>query len=365
LKPLLRVKLDAIRHNVQAWRRMLRGRPLFAVVKCDAYRAGMLPVARASLQAGAARLCVVEISEAGELRAAGITAPILQVAATPSEDFVAALQNGVIVSVGDAPRAAELSRVARKLGVRATVHVAIETGTGWWGVPAADAASFVSEVSGLDNLVWEGVWTHVAGRDSMERQMERFRAAVRLLRAQGLAVPLEHAAATGPTLWGLSEGAARIGIGLYGSTLGLESHGYSLQTAIEVCAPVYAVRRFTEPTPLGYGGTYTALPGQTIATLRIGYGEGFPKTAAGTGHAMIGGALCPIVGAIGMNFTMVAVPPNVNVEAGEEAILAGDVQGLQLDELAGAAQMIPHNVLTSLGAGLTRVYTGEPSHADI
>jgi alanine racemase len=356
LRPSLHVKLDAIRHNVQAWHTFLGDRPLWAVVKCDAYRMGMVPVARAALQAGAQRLCVVEISEASELRAADIDAPIVHVAATPSDDFETALKDRVAVSVGDSKRASQLSKVAKKLGVRACVHVAIETGTGWWGIPSADAAAFAQGVAGLENIEWEGVWTHIAGRDSMAAQMERFGSAIKALRASGVAVPLVHAASTGPSLWGWRDGAVRLGIGLYGSSLRNDHAPEGLRTACEVRAPVYAVRTFTEPTPLGYGGTYIAAPGQTIATLRIGYGEGLPKTLAGHGVAILAGARCPIVGAIGMNFTMVAVPPNVGVDLRQEALLAGDVPGVRLDEVAEAAQSIPHNVLTMMGSGMPRVY---------
>ncbi len=356
MRPSLHVKLDAIRHNVRTWRAFLGDRPVWAVVKCDAYRMGMVQVARAALEAGAQRLCVVEIFEASELRAAGVDAPIVHVAATPSDDFESALKDGVAVSVGDSKRAGELSKLAKKLGVRACVHVAIETGTGWWGIPSDDAAAFARAVAGLENIEWEGVWTHIAGRDSMATQMERFRTAIAALRASGLAVPEVHAASTGPSLWGCNEGAVRVGVGLYGSWLGSDRAPEGLQTACEVRAPVYAVRTFTEPTPLGYGGTYVAIPGQTIATLRIGYGEGLPKTLAGRGFAIQAGARCPIVGAIGMNFTMVAVPPNADVDWRQEALLVGDIPGVRLDEVAAAAQSIPHNVLTMLGSGMPRVY---------
>lgn len=352
MKPSLCVRLDAICHNVGAWRTFLGGRPLWAVVKCDAYRMGMEPVARAALSAGAERLCVVEISEASDLREAGVRAPILQVAATPREDFATALRDDVAVSVGDAESAAELARLATKLGRRARVHVAIETGTGWWGIPAAEAASFARTVAGLDNIEWEGVWTHIAGRDSMQAQSERLAGAVAALRHNGLAVPVVHAASTGPSMWGFGEGAARIGVGLYGSSLGNGKGPGSLRTALEVRAPVYAIRTFEEATPLGYGGTYVAEPGQTVVTLRIGYGEGLPKSLAGRGFVRLAGAQCPIVGAIGMNFTMVALPPNTNVEVGDEALLIGDAPGVRLDEVAEAAQTIPHNVLTMFGSGM-------------
>ncbi len=359
MNPILRVHLDAIGHNVRVWRRRLGSRPLWAVVKCDAYRMGMVPVARAALEAGAERLCVVEVAEAHGLREAGITAPIVHVAATPPEDFATALADRVIVSTGDAALARELSRAAARLGVRAQAHVAVETGTGWWGVPAAHTAAFASEVVSLDNITWEGAWTHIAGQDSVAAQAQRFRAAVASLRQAGLAVPSIHAASTGPTVWGLDEGAARVGIGLYGSSLGfaLGSAALALQTAVEVRAPIYAVRTFEEATPLGYGGMHVAQAGETIATLRIGYGEGLPKTLSGHGHALLGDVACRIVGAIGMNFTMVAVPAGAAVDPRGHALLLSDAPGVRLDDVAQAARTIPHHVLTQLGAGMERVYS--------
>ena len=176
----------------------------------------------------------------------------------------------------------------------------------------------------------------------------------------GISVPLLHIGSTGPSVWGLGEGAARIGVGLYGAALGDEQQLAKLRTAFEVRAPIYGIRRFSEPMPLGYGGTYVALPGQTIVTLRIGYGEGMPKTLAGRGSVLLADVLCPIVGAIGMNFTMVAVPPNVDVSADDHAIVVGDVAGIRLEEVAAAAQTIPHNVITMFGSGIAPAYTDVP-----
>lgn len=357
MKPTLHVKLDAIRHNVEAWRSYLGDRPLWAVVKCDAYRMGMAHVARACLEAGAARLCVVEIWEAAALREAGIAAPIVHVAATPREDIETGLKLGVAITVCDVVRAVEVSRVAQKLNVAAKVHVAIETGTGWWGVTPSEAADFARRVAGLANIEWEGAWTHIAGPDSMEAQVKRFKAGVAQLRAFGLEVPALHVGSTGPAVWGLGEGAARIGVGLYGCAMGDEQQRARLKTAFEVRAPICAIRRFSEPMPLGYGGTYVAQPGQTIVTLRIGYGEGIPKTLAGRGCVMLAGVLCPIVGAIGMNFTMAAVPHGAEVSRDDEGVIVADIPGLRLEEVAIAVQTIPHNVITMFGAGMTPAYT--------
>jgi alanine racemase len=316
----------------------------------------MVPVAKACIDAGAERLCVVEIREAEVLREAGFHAPIVHVAATPEEDLERALRRDVVVSVADLDRASAVSRLATGLGLTAKVHVAIETGTGWWGVTPSDAGAFAAKVASLPNIEWEGAWTHIAGRDSMEAQLHKLRAGVAALREHGVAVPVLHIGSTGPTAWDLREGAARVGVGLYGASMGDEAQATRLRTALEVRAPVYAIRRYAEPMPLGYGGTYVALPGQTIVTLRIGYGEGMPKTLSGRGRVVLSGVQCQIVGAVGMNFTMVAVPPNVEVSAKDEALIVGDVDRVRVEDVAVAAQTIPHNIITMFGSGLTPVH---------
>lgn len=358
MNPSLTIDLAAVRHNVHAWRERVAPRPVWAVVKCDAYRTGLGQIALASLDAGAQRLCVIDIREARALRETGIGAPIVQICATPQNDLGLAVECDITASIQDIGCAKTLSELACRAGKAVSAHVAIDSGSGWSGVLNSDAARFADAVRVLPNLVWEGAWTHIAGQASMAAQLERFRAAVATLRARGLPVPTLHVASSGPALWGVTEGAVRVGVGLYGSALGAElGDGTKFHTALEVRAPVFMVRRFAEPMPLGYGSTFIAQPGQTIVTLRIGYGEGLPKTLAGNGHALLQGSLCRIVGNIGMNFTMLLVPPGGPVQVGDEAILLGDRPGVRLDEVAAAAQTIPHNIVTMFGSGMSPSYT--------
>lgn len=335
---------------------MVTGRPVWAVVKCDAYRMGLCEIARAALEAGVQRLCVIDIAEARGLRERGITAPIVQICATPEQDLEAAVELDAIASLQDVECAQVLSRAARAAGKTALAHVAIDTGSGWSGVLSSASDRFAQAVAALPGITWEGAWTHITGQQTMAAQLERFRRAVRELRTHGLEVPTLHVASTGPSLWGLEEGAVRIGVGLYGSAMRETQWASEFRTALEVRAPVFMVRRFEEAMPLGYGSTYVAQPGQTIVTLRIGYGEGLPKTLAGTGQALLRDQLCPIVGNIGMNFTMLAAPPSITPQQGDEAVLVGNIAALTLDEVAAAAQMIPHNVITMLGSGMRPNY---------
>ena len=345
--------MDAVRHNIARWRQRLGERELWAVVKSDAYGCGAVTIARAALAAGAARLVVFGVEEARPLREAGIHAQIVSVSAARGDDAAAAVQLGVTPTVEDEVGARELSAIADWRGRRVNVHVAIDTGTGWSGIAANRAAEFARAVRSSPGLVWEGAWTHVAGKDSMDAQLRAFASAVAALRAEGLALPVVHAASTAPLLWGKTTGAARVGIGLYGSSHGEAQNGLELQTAIEVRASVVAIKRFEAATPLGYGGEDVAQPGEVIATLRIGYGDGLPKSLAPAGAVMLAGARWQIAGAIGMQCTMVRVPAGTDARIGDEATVVGDRDGVRIDDVAAAAGTIPHALLTSLAHGMS------------
>jgi len=353
--PRLLLDLSAVRHNVAAWREHVGDREVWAVVKSDAYGLGAVDVARACIDAGAARLVVFDVEEARPLRAAGIAAPIVHVFATQVSDMPAALTLDVTPSIEDAAGARALSEIAQWRLRRVNAHVAIDSGTGWSGVPASRAAELGREIRDCTGVVWEGAWTQVAGRDSMDAQMRAFATAVAALREEGVAVPVLHAAATGPLLWGRSTGAVRIGAGLYGSVRGEMLGVPELHTAIDVRATIIAVKTFDGATPLGYGGKSVAEPGARIATLRVGYADGLPPAIAdGGGVALINGAACPIAGAIGMNCTMVRVPAGADAKIGDDAMIVGDADGVRLDEVTSRCATIPHVLLTALAAGMPR-----------
>lgn len=349
-QPRFELNLDIVRHNVRTWISYLAGKELWAVVKSNAYGLGLERVARACVDSGAQRLCVVDLSEALELRALGITAPIVHIWATPVEELEQAIKNDVIVTIEDVGIAKELSRLAVGLGKIAVAHVAVDTGTGWSGIPSSRGAGFANAVNTLAGVRWEGAWTHIASREQMLAQLDQFYNAVDAMRAHGLPVPMDHVAATAPTLWGVGGQAARIGIGLYGAHPGGPVGGLQLRTAVSLHATVLYAKQFEQATSLGYGGTSIAKPGECIVTLRLGYADGLPRSLAVGGQIRLGEEKCSIVGAIGMNFTMIRVPYGVTVRPGDEVLVVGDAPGVTLDEVANRAGTIPHQLITSLSA---------------
>jgi len=347
--PILRVDGDAIRHNVDAWGRLIAPRELWAVVKSDGYGLGAIEVSRACLEAGATRLCVIDLSEARELRGARVAAPIVHIAATSPSEFFLALDLDVEVTLEDWRAAETLDESAQRKKAIAAAHVAIDTGTGWSGIRPSDVKAFAKRASTLRHIRWLGVWTHVAGSGTMRDQLVEFARAVTTLRDAGLDFEYEHVASTAPTVLGAPGDAVRVGVGLYGSTFGETSLLLNLKTAIELRAPVVHVRRFESPTRLGYGGRASANAGDVIATLRLGYADGLPRGIANRGIVVFDREPAPIVGAIGMNFTMVRMPKNLQVKVGDEALVVGDIDGIRLDDVARAAGVMPHELCTALG----------------
>jgi alanine racemase len=348
--PQLTLDFDALRHNVRMWLGYLAGRELWAVVKSNAYGLGLVRVSRACVEAGAQRLCVIDMQEARELREAEIMAPILHIWATPIDELEDAVKLNVGVTIENVQAAKELSRISVGLGRVAVAHVAVETGTGWSGIPSNQGAAFAAAVRTLPGVRWEGAWTHIASHEQMLSQVDLFNTAVEMMRHVGLPVPMEHVAATAPTLWGAGGQAVRIGVGLYGASPGGPVRNLNLRNALSLRATVLSVKQFAQATPLGYGGASIAKPGESIATLRLGYADGLPRSLSVGGLVRIKGERCPIVGAIGMNFAMVKIPYGITVRPGDEALALGDEDGVRINEVAQRAGTIPHQLITSLAA---------------
>jgi alanine racemase len=357
----MRLDAGAIEHNARVWRSALAPRAVWPVVKSDAYRCGAVTVARACVRAGAQCLVIADVDEAAPLRAAGIDVPLLHVMATPYDALAYAVRAGVIPSVEDAEGARHLAAIAQWKGGSVRAHVAVDTGTGWSGVPAWRAKTFAVEVHAHRGIDWAGAWTHIASESSLHDQSVAFAGAVDDMRSEGLPVRIVHLASTGPTVWGAGGDAARIGIGVFGAAFGDTRFAPGLRTAVEVRAVVVGVKRFGEQTPLGYGGLDVALAGDAIATLRIGYADGMPRTFPADGVVLVRGARCRIAGAVGMNFTMVRLAPEVRetVALGDEGIVLGDIDGIRLDEVAASASLLPHQLITGFAAALRR----EPASA--
>lgn len=361
------IDLAAIAHNTAALARLARPAALMAVVKADAYGHGAAPVARTALAHGAAWLGVAQVDEGVQLRQAGVTAPILVMGATLPEQADAVVRHGLCVAVVAGDLLAALDARARALGRRVPVHLKVDTGMGRLGrPPGAELTALARAVANLPGLVGEGLFTHLASADEADsaqtqQQLERFAAASRDLAAAGLLLSIRHAANSAGLLAHPEArfDLVRSGIALYGAgpsaTLAAKAR---LRPVMSWKARIVFVKQVPADAPIGYGATYRTEEQETIATLPVGYADGFSRAWSNRGSVLVGGRRCPVVGRVCMDQTMVRIPAGVAVNTGDAAVLLGEQAGaaITVDELARGLGTIPYEVLCLVGRRVVRIY---------
>lgn len=365
-RAIARVDLAAIRHNVARLRAAAGAAELMAVVKADAYGHGALPVARATIAAGAAWLGVVTLDEAAELRGGDITAPILVMGPLHAAELVRAGSLAVDL-VAWTP---EFLGWAARLGVRSgrpiPIHLKLDTGMGRLGVRGESFAELLAAAD-VAGLTVRGVMTHFATADElagpnagfMREQLARFRAGAAEARRRFPQV-LRHAANSAATL---REPAAaldlvRCGIAVYGgSPFGDDPAGHDLRPALRLESWVASVKGLNSRESAGYGRHYRAPRGTRIAIVPIGYGDGYARALTGA-PVLIGGARFPVVGAVSMDQITVDLGPEAEVAVGEEVVLIGSqgAERITLEELATVQGTINYEISCNLGRRVRREY---------
>jgi alanine racemase len=321
------VDLNAIRHNVQllAGTAARHGAQTMAVVKADGYGHGAVAVARAALAAGATWLGVCTIEEAIELRAAGITAPVLSWLHTPDEDFTAALEADVDLSVASRRSLDAVVAAARGMGCTARVHLKVDTGLSRGGAQPADWDDVVDHAAkaaadGAIDVV--SVWSHLAHADAPEhptidKQAARFDEAYRRATAAGLR-PLRHLANSAATLTrpDLHLDLVRPGIAVYGLSPVPERGGFGLEPAMTFRSRVMLVKRVPAGEGVSYGHTWTTSRLTRLALVPVGYADGVPRGLSGRLTVLVNGSRRAVVGRVCMD--------QVVVDCGDADVVEGD-----------------------------------------
>jgi alanine racemase len=356
------IDLGALQENVRAIAAALR-KParVMAVVKADAYGHGAPAAARAAVEAGAVSLGVATTDEGVQLRAAGLDVPILLLGHTSAEEAEVAVANDLSVTVFQIDVARALSRAAARAGRPARVQVKIDTGMGRIGIAPAEGSSFVQEACRLPGIVLEGCFTHFATADDADlaparAQLEAFCAVLQRLDEAGLRVGLRHAANSAAAI-ALPEShldLVRPGIALYGILpaphLGSR---ISLRRVMRLRARVTHVKRVPAGTPIGYGGVYRGAGATTIATIPVGYADGYPRLLSGRGEVSLAGRRVPLAGRISMD--------QCTVDAGETAVRVGDEvelwgEQVPVEDVAEQAQTIAYELLAGVSRRVPRVF---------
>ena len=367
LRALARVDLAAVERNCERLRFAAGPHTaLCAVVKANAYGHGTVPVARAALAGGASWLAVAAAEEATELRAAGIAAPILMMGALSAEELPVALDAQADVVAWRPAFVEALSEAARVRQIPLRVHVKLDVGMGRLGIRDADELLRVAEqVHAAPGLELVGAMTHLPCADEdpdrTRAEILRFAAFGERLRALRPGAIL-HAANSAATL-ALPESRldmVRCGVAIYGlDPFGVDPAAYSLEPALELRSYVGALKALAPGESVGYGATFAAAEPTWIATLPIGYGDGWRRAFSDNAEVLIGGRRHRLVGRVSMDNVTVDVGPDpAGIAEGDEAVLLGR-QGderVTAEELARRIDTINYEITTGLTARPTRVY---------
>ncbi|HWR06035.1 alanine racemase [Sporomusa sp.] len=358
------VDLAAIKKNVEKIKNSLSPNVKFcAVVKADAYGHGAVAVARAVLSAGADRLAVALLSEAIELRQAGFLASIQVLGYTPPHQARTVAAYNIAQTVYTMEAASALAAAGIETGKKVKIHIKIDTGMGRIGILPEEAGEFASAVSVMPGVELEGVFSHFATADDTDKtyakeQYARFEEALARISAKGIKVPIRHIANSAATLE-MPEthlDMVRPGIILYGLWPSAESkRSIELTPAMRLKAQVAHVKTVESGTSISYGRTYTARAERRIATLPIGYADGWTRLLSGKTDVLIHGRRAPLVGRICMDQCMVDVSAIPDVQPGDIATLFGAPE-LSTDEIAAIVGTINYELVCMVSKRVPRVY---------
>lgn len=351
------VDLDAVAHNVRAIRSLLPVNTAFmAVAKADAYGHGIVPVVQAALESGATWVGVMTPGEATELLVAGVRAPILILGPVPAAHLPRFADTECRLTVGTIPALDALQGFAGTARFR--VHIKVDTGMTRMGVTVEELAGLLGRVD-PSRVEVEGVLTHMACANAPDpaptrAQLAAFDRAVVLLRAR-FPQAIAHAAASAATL-AFPEAhldMVRIGISLYGVAPAPHLTVPGLHPVMALYSRVTRAQRVPQGTPISYCGTYRTPGATTIATVGLGYADGYPRLLGNVGQMLVGGRRLRVAGRVCMDYTM--------LDAGDAPIREGDevtVFGpeLSVDEVSAAAGTIPHELFCRLNRRVPRVY---------
>ena len=362
------IDLGRLRANLHAVRRSLaagagsRTRICLAV-KAAAYGHGAVPVARAALQAGVSAFGVATVAEGVELRDAGITAPILLFSLPLPEEAAEIVRARLTALCADAALGRDLAHAAASAERTVAVHLKLDTGMGRIGCTPDAAAELAQELRGYPGLRLTGVCTHFALADQVDQEFTRTQLAA--FNRAVAAIPdhhrLQRHAANSGAVVGLPAAhldLVRPGIIAYGYYPGEhQRRTVPVRPVMELATRVVYLKRVPAGTGLSYGLTYRTSAATLIATLPVGYADGYPRILSGRAEVLIRGRRYPVVGRICMDQCLVDLGPRSDVARYDRAVLFGpDPAGPDAAELAAAATTIPYEITSRVAARVPRIY---------
>ncbi len=363
------ISLPNLVHNYRTIKRALHEQAqLMAVIKANAYGHGAVPCARA-LEPLADWFGVALIEEGIELRDAGIRQPILCLGGFWHGQAEAVVMRDLTPVVFRMDAAEELNAQAGQANRIISYHLKVDTGMGRLGVPFAELPDFVRALQRFTNLKLDGLMTHFAEAEAIDPtftdlQIERFHEALRIVCEAGFAPTWNHLANSAGIhahlpAWG---NLARAGGALYGFTrdvLAPVPEAFAVKPVLSLHSRIVYLKTVPAGTSLGYGRTFLTTRDSRIATIPIGYADGFQRAHSNHGRVILRGHFAPIVGRISMDLTILDVTDVAAVELGDEVVLLGEQNGLRIsaEDLAEQIGTISYEIACSISARVPRIYS--------
>ena len=339
-----------------------------AVVKANGYGHGVIETSKACLAAGAEFLAVAMLTEAMELREAGFTCPILILGWTPEEGYEQAIQQQIRLAVFDAEEAARLNAKALAMGKKALVPLKLDTGISRIGFQADETGLATAEaILNMEGITVEGIFSHFSKADEADKTFARNQLAIfkqfcaRLEERTGVRIPIRHMAASAGII-DLPEGhldMVRPGIMLYGFQPSAEMHNTAdLKPALVWKARVGRVQLLPAGRLIGYNGTFELKQDTLVATVPVGYADGYNRLLSNYGYVLCQGKKLPIIGKVCMDQFMVDASQVPQLQVGDEVTLLGtdgDVS-ITVTEMAAMLKTIEHEIVCGIAPRVPKFY---------
>ena len=360
----LEIQLGAIRRNFQRIQKTVRPAVVMAVLKADAYGLGAIPIAEALAEAGAARFGVAGLREAVTLRRR-FSLPVQILSGLLESEIPECVKRGIICPVPDLRTAQLLSKEAVRQRRKVTVHIKVDTGMGRLGIPHFDARKTIERILKLPGLEFEGIFSHFANANHPQlvktrEQIALFENLLRDLEAKGCLFPMVHLANSD----GINNfpesyfNMVRTGINLYGVFDLLGFRAYRLSPSLSLKSELMERRLLPAGFTIGYGGTHTLSCDTWVGTIPAGYADGVPLAASNSGHVLIRGKACPIIGRVSMDYLTVDLTPCPKARVGDVVVFVGKSgkREITIEDWARIKQTHPYDIICSLGPRVERVY---------
>lgn len=354
------IDLQSIKNNLETVKSIIGDRvSILAIVKADAYGHGAVTVSKTLVNYGVSKLGVATLEEAMELRESGINKPVIILGGVQKNELDEVIKHGIIPTIYDLQILEDLSNAAKKINKNYSYHLKIDTGMSRLGIKFEDIDRFFDNHSRYNNLRLDGLFSHLATADEISNeytnnQINLFNESLARFRELNID-PSYHHLANSAAIQNFPEShgnMVRPGIMIYGAG---ELNGYRLSPVMKLKSKIIQIKKHDEGTSVSYGGTYITDKKSLIATVPIGYADGYLRVLSNKAFVSVNGQRAPVVGRVCMDFIMIDVTEINNVKVGDVVTLFGD-GNVSINDVSGWADTIPYEIMTLVGKRVHRLF---------